>query len=248
MTEEPDRLVLDRPRDLGALISDSLRIFRRHLGTFLLIALAVVVPVHAIVLGVGLDKFSGDYDSALRPAEAVVITLVQFLVVGPLVAVMALHAVREIAEGRKPRAGASIQAGLDAFSIVFWPVLIAILIEAATLITIILPFILIVRWYFVPQLVVLEKKRGPDALRASWELTRGLAWRAAGLILVVRLLFELGGNLISTPVVAIAQSADSEALSLAATTLAEVLVAAPLGIFAALLFYDLTTRQAALRR
>jgi hypothetical protein len=241
----PDRADLNRPRDLSALVSDSFALYRRHFWTFLTIGVAVVVPVHAVVLGVGLGEFTGGYDSTPKPASSIVPAVVQVLVVGPLVAVMALNALMEIAEGRKPRAAQSIQAGLDAFALVFWPVLIAVLCEVGTAITVIGPFVLLVRWYFVPQLVVLEGKRGTDALRASWELTRGFAWRTAGLILAVRLLFELGGALVVTPIAAVAKSVDSEAVSLAATTLAETLVAAPLGIFAALLYFDLKSRHGA---
>jgi hypothetical protein len=239
-------LELNRPRDLNALLTDSFSLYRRHFWTFLAIAFVVVVPVHAIVLGVGLGEFRGGYNSTPAPASSLVPALVQVLLVGPLVAVMALDAVREIAAGRKPSAAHSIQAGLDAFAPVFWPVLIAVLCEVLTAITLVIPLVLLVRWYFVPQLVVLEKRRGTDALRASWELTRGFAWRVAGLVLIVHLLFELGGALIATPIAAIARSADSEALSLLSTTLAETLVAAPLGVFAALLYFDLRSRRDAL--
>lgn len=245
---EPGRFALDRPRDLGALLSDSFALYRRHFWKFLAMAVVVVVPVHAVVLGLGLNQFSGGYDSTPPPQSALVPALVQLLVVSPLVTVMALHAVQEIGAGRKPRAGESIQAGLDAFAVVFWPVLIAVLCEAATIITIIGPLILLVRLYFVPQLVVLEGKRGADALRASWELTRGLAWRVAGLVIVVQLLFQLAGGLISSPLFALAKSLDSEAVSLAGSTLGETLIAAPVAIFSALLFFDLRSRKAALQR
>jgi hypothetical protein len=250
----PDRAALDRPRNLSALLSDSIALYRRHFWTFLAMAFVVVVPVHAVVLGVGLGEFTGGYDSATRiggklpPATAYVPLLVQLLVVGPLLAVMTLHAVQEIAAGRKPRAGESIQAGLDAFTPVFWPVLIAVLCEIGTVITVVLPLVLLVRWYFVPQVVMVEGKRGPDALRASWELTRGFAWRVAGLIFVGQLLFLLAGGLVSTPLAALARSVDSQAVSLAAMTLGETLIAAPLGIFAALLYFDLRSRRAALAR
>jgi hypothetical protein len=248
LTDPEDRpaLALNRPRDLNALLSDSFSLYRRHFWTFVAMAFVVVVPVHAIVLGVGLGQFSGGYDSTDAPASAAIPAVVQILVVGPLVAVMALHAVQAIAAGEKPHAGRSIQAGLDAFGLVFWPVLIALLCELGTLITIIGPLVLLVRWYFVPQAVVLDGARGPAALRASWELTRGFAWRAAGLIVVVRIIYGLAGALIATPVAAVARSADSEAISLAATTLSEVLIEAPLGIFAALLYFDLRSRKAAL--
>jgi hypothetical protein len=173
----------------------------------------------------------------------------QFLVVGPLVAVTVLHAIQEIAAGeRRPGLGRSIQAGLDAFTPVFWPVLIAVLCEIGLAITLIGPLVLLVRLYFVPQLVVVEKKRGMDALRASWELTRGFAWRTAGMLIVGYFAFGFVGALITTPLAALARSVDSEAVSLGAATLGETLVAAPIGIFATLLYFDLRSRKAALAR
>jgi hypothetical protein len=245
---EPNRAALDRPRDLGALLSDSFAIYRAHFWKFLAMAFVVVVPVHAIVLGLGLNQFTGDFDSTPPPESSIVPLLVQLLVVSPLVTVMALHAVQEVAAGRKPRAAESIQAGLDAFTVVFWPVLIAVLLEAATAVTVIGPLILLVRLYFVPQLVVLEGKRGADALRASWELTRGFAWRVAGLVIVALVLFQLVGALIASPLVALARSVDSEAVSLAGSTLGETLIAAPVAIFSALLYFDMRSRKAALER
>jgi hypothetical protein len=208
----------------------------------------VVVPVHAIVLGVGLGQFSGGFDSTPAPASTLVPGLTRLLVVTPLVSVMMLDAVIAIAAGRRPGIATTIQAGLDAFGRVFWPVLIAVLAMAATLFTLVLPLVLLVRWFFVPQVVVLDEKRGMEALRASWELTRGFAWRVAGIVFVVQLIFYLAGALVATPLAALGRSLDSEAVALAATTLTEVLVAPPVGIFAALLYYDLRSRKAALAR
>jgi hypothetical protein len=94
----------------------------------------------------------------------------------------------------------------------------------------------------------MEDKRGTDALRASWELTRGFAWRVAGLVLVGQILFALAGGLVSAPVAALARSLDSEAVQLAANTVGEAVVAAPIGIFATLLYFDLRSRQGALAR
>lgn len=246
--EPGSRLELERPRDLGALLADTLALTRRHLWKFLAIGFAVVVPVNAVVLGIGLGQFSGRYDSTPPPASGLVPALVSLLVVDPLVAAMALHVLQAAAAGRPVRVGAAIQAGLDAFTRVFWPVLIAVLCEAATLITVVVPFVLLVRWFFVPQVVVVDGARGAGALRASWEVTRGFGLRTAGLVLVARLLFLIAGALVATPVAALARSADSEALSLAATSLGYVLVVTPLGVFAGLLFYDLRSRQAALAR
>jgi hypothetical protein len=239
-------LELNRPRDLGALLTDSFSLYRRNFWTLLAVGFVVVVPVHAIVLGVGLGQFSGGFDSTPAPASTLVPGLTRLLVVSPLIAVMMLDALLAIAGGRKPRFAATVQAGLDAFGAVFWPVLIAVLCMAGTLVTIVVPLVLLVRLFFVPQTVVLDRKRGVDALRASWELTRGFAWRTAGIVIVVEVLFYLAGALVATPLAALARSLDSEAVTLAASTLTEVLVAPPVGIFAALLYYDLRSRRAAL--
>lgn len=241
-------LELDRPRDLGALVTDSFSLYRRHFWTLLAVAAVVVVPVHAIVLGVGLGQFSGGFDSTPAPASTLVPGLTRLLVVSPLMAVMMLDALLALAGGRRPGFASTIQAGLDAFGRVFWPVLIAVLCMAATLFTVVFPLVLLVRWFFVPQVVVLEDRRGAEALRASWELTRGFAWRVAGIVFVVQLLFYLAGALVATPLAALGRSLDSEAVSLAATTLTEVLVAPPVGIFAALLYFDLRSRKRALAR
>jgi hypothetical protein len=244
----PPALELDRPRDLGALLTDSFTLYRKHFWMFLAVAFVVVVPVHAIVLGVGLGQFSGGYDSTPAPASTLVPGLTRLLVVSPLLAVMMLDALLALAAGRRPGFAGTIQAGLDAFGRVFWPVLIAVLCMALTLFTLVLPLVLLVRWFFVPQVVVLDGKRGVDALRASWELTRGFAWRVAGIVFVVQLLFYLAGALVATPLAALGRSLNSEAVALGATTLTEVLVAPPVGIFAALLYFDLRSRKAALAR
>jgi hypothetical protein len=240
----PDRFDLHRPRDLNALLSESVRLYRSHFWKFLAIGAVVVVPVYAAVFGIGLGQFKGGYDATTPAAAAPLPALVEALVVAPLVAAMALHAVREIAAGQSPGARRSIQAGLDAFTPVFWAVLLALLGEIAGVILIVLPFVLIFRWYLVPQVVVAESKRGTEALRASWQLTRGFGFRTAGLVIVARVLALLAGAFLATPIAILAKAVDSQALSLAATALAEALVAAPLGIFGALLYFDLRARQA----
>jgi len=243
----PERVELSRPRDLNTLLADSLRLFRSRVWTFLAIAATVVLPVYAIVFGIGLGQFKGGYNAGVPAAAAPVPILVQILVVDPLVAVMALHAVRDMATSTEgPRAGRSIQAGLDVFAAVFLPVLIALVCEVGTLVTIVVPLVLYVRWYFVPQVVLAEGRRGTQALSASWELTRGFGWRTAGLVLVARLLTALAGGLLATPLGILAKAVDSQAVSLAATAFGETLVAAPLGIFSALLYFDLRSRQGAL--
>ena len=92
----PDRFDLHRPRDLNALLSEPFLLYRRHFWTFLAMSLVVVVPVYAAVFGIGLGQFKGGYDASPPSAAAPVPIIVQVLVVDPLVAVMVLHAVRDL--------------------------------------------------------------------------------------------------------------------------------------------------------
>ena len=237
------RVDLDRPREVPALIGDALRIWVRNLRVFLPIAVVVVVPVDAAVLGLGLGEFHGGYTSSPPVSHSLITLAAQLLVSAPLVNVMTLHALMQISHGERPSARRSIVAGLDAFSTVFWPVLVMVAVVAAT-VWILVGIVLFVRWYFIPQVVVVDRRSGLEPLRASWDLTRGYGLRVAGIVLLTNLMFGLVGGAVSGPLLSLAKSADSQALALAWTTLLEVLVAAPAGLVAALMFFDLRARGA----
>ena len=170
------RLELARPRDISALFADALGVYRRNAGTFLALSAAVVVPVHLIVEGVGLEELTAPTTprrSAPRPPCP---RAVSFLVVAPLISAICIHALHASAGGAAP-AGArgDAPAGLDVVrsdlprrgarghrrSRSAWC-------------SSILPGIyLAVRWYFVPQAVVVDGARGTAALEHSGELVRG---------------------------------------------------------------------------
>jgi hypothetical protein len=238
-----NRADLDRPRELPALLSDAVALYLRNLRVFLPIAALVVVPVDAAVLGLGLGQFSGHYDSARLTTVSVVDLVARLLVTGPLVTVMALHALTDLSKEQRPRLGSSIMAGLEAFRTVFWPVLVAFVAEAATLFLLLLGLVLFVRWYFVPQLVVVDRQRGLAPLNASWELTRGFALRTAGTVLVTNFLFQAVAGSLAGPLLSAAKSADSQALVVAYVTLSDLIIAVPIGLVASLLFFDIRARR-----
>ena len=67
-------------------------------------------------------------------------------------------------------------------------ILLAAVGVALGLLLLVIPGIyLAVRWFFVPQAVVVENARGPAALRRSRELTSGTWWRTFGIILLANL-------------------------------------------------------------
>ena len=259
MTEGRSRLVLTRPRVLGELFRDSLRLYFSSFWRFLAIAAVVVIPAELIVSGIGLGQLGAGFDDKQPAAADVVPLLVQALVTTPLVVAMTLHLLLDLGEGRAPKLRRAVQAGLDAFAPIFVPVLIGIVCEAAlTLVvvvplvlvansalvpTLIFPLILAVRWYFVPQVVVAGGSRGLSALRASWELTRGFGWRVFGVVFLAYLAFSTVAALAGAPIFAVARSADSGALLLASRVIGETLAAPAVAILSVLLYFDLSARR-----
>jgi hypothetical protein len=255
----PESVDLTQPRTLGPLLTDALRVYFRHFLTFTVVGFVVVAPAQAIVSGVGLGQFSKGYDSTPPLAASTIPLAVQALVTSPLIAAMCVYLLTDLSESRPVSAWRAIQRGLDAFGPVFVPVLTALAAEALLTIlfvvplalalgfafvpTVILPVILAVRWYFAPQAVVVGGARRLQALRDSWELTRAQGWRVAGIVFLVLVTFQTASGLLSTPLVALARSADSGALLVASDVFGQTLATPAVAVVAAFLFYDLRARR-----
>ena len=233
-------LELARQRDLGALLSDSFGVMRAHPGTLLAISAAIVVPVQLIVSGIGLERLTSGYRGDMSQAEQAIPTILSFFVIAPLIAAAVIHMLRAVSRGERARAPACLQAGLDAFAPLFLAVLIMAAGVAIGLAALILPGVyLLIRWFFVAQCVVIEEKRGFDALARSGQLVRDNWWRAFAIVLVSQLVAAIPAILISVPMEAAAESADREVLGLAGDMLASIVTAPFVAIVATLLFYDL---------
>jgi hypothetical protein len=236
---------LARPRDITALFGESLGVFFRHAPVFFVLSAAVVVPVELAVEGIGMEQLTAAYDDDPALATAVVPTLVSFLVVSPLITAICIHALHAVAEGRKPRAGESFVSGFEEFTPIFFAVLIAAVGIGLGLLLVIPGIYLWVRWFFVPQAVVVEGARGPHALGRSSAVVRGFWWRTFGLIVMVTLAASLVGILLATPFTAIAASTDRAVWSLVGTICAECVTAPFVALFSTLLYYDLRARRGA---
>lgn len=238
------RLDLLRPRDIGGLFRDATGAYFRYFSGFVAIGVAVVVPVELVVSGIGLGQLSGGYPSAGTGAELGVSLAESYLLVGPLVTAMVIHALLAVADGRRPQPGAAITSGLEAFR----PIFLAVLIGAAGVIlgfvVLILPGLwLFVRWYFAPQAVVVDGRRSVGALERSAELVTGSWWRVFGVIIAATIAVGIPGTLIEVPFNLWANSADSSAISLAGQVVASALTAPLESLLLTLLYFDLLARR-----
>jgi hypothetical protein len=237
---------LERPRDISALFGDSLAVLFRHAPVFIALSAAVAVPVHLAVEGFGLEAFSAGYDESIEPAEAAIPTVVSFLVVSPLITAICIHALRSVAAGGRPGARESLVSGFEAFAPLFFAVLLAAVGIAIGLLALVLPGVyLAVRWFFVPQAVVIEGARGPAALTRSGEVVQGLWWRTFVLVIVANLTATIASLLFTAPFAAIAASTDRALWSMVGTICAETITTPFVALFATLLWYDLRARRAA---
>ena len=234
---------LERPRDAGALLRDDFSVYLRHFWTFLAIGAIVVVPSELIVSGVGLDQLSARYDATPSFAEAAIPGAVSYLVVAPLVSAICVFALRSVASGASPRAREAVIKGFEMFTPLFFAVLLAASGIALGLLLIVPGIYLFVRWYFVPQVVVVERQQAAAALRGSSRLVEGAWWRTFGLIVLVNVAALLAALVIGSPFTAAADSTDRAAWSLAGQILAAV-ITQPFGaLFSTLLYFDLRQRR-----
>jgi hypothetical protein len=236
---------LERPRDAGALLRDAFSVYLRHFWTFLAIGAIVVVPSEVIVSGVGLEQLSSGYDPSPSFAEAAVPGIVSYLVVAPLISAICVFALRSVADGHSPRAREALTKGFEMFTPLFFAVLLTAIGIAIGLLVILPGVYLFVRWYFVPQTVVLEDARGPGALRASGRLIEGAWWRTFGLVVLVNVAAILVTVVIGAPFTAAAESADRDIWSLAGQIVAGAVTQPYAALYSILLYFDLRERRRA---
>jgi hypothetical protein len=239
-----NQLQLQQPRDVGGLFGDSLRVFISHAWLFILLSAALVIPVEIIVEGIGLEMLTSSYDESPPLAESIAPSVVGFLVVTPIITAISIYALQSIAEGQRPSAGQVFVAGFEAFTPLFGAVLLAAIGIALGFIALFVPGVfLLIRWYFVPQAVVIEGARGPAALSRSSEIVQGSWWRTLGLVVLANVAVAIPALLLLAPFNAIAASTDQAVWALVGTILATSVTTPFVALYSTFLYYDLLTRR-----
>jgi hypothetical protein len=237
-------LRLRQERDVGALLRDSLAVFARHWLLFSALSAVVVVPAELIVEGIGMNMLTSSYDDSPSLAQAAIPSVVEFLVVTPIIAAICIYALHQIADGHRPSAGQVLVAGFEAFTPLFAAVVLAAVGIALGLLVLIVPGVyLAVRWYFVPQSVVIEAARGTQALSRSGMLVTGFWWRTFGLVLLANDLIAIPAFILLTPFTAVAESADRAVWALVGTAVTTSVTTPFVALYSTLLYYDLLARR-----
>jgi hypothetical protein len=231
---------LSESRSVGRLLLAAFDLYRRYPGLFFALAAGVIVPYELIVLATtGTGLFSR---GSVAVATSLLLTLLDWVLVGPLISALHVHAVAEVGRGREPRIGPVAIQGLRVLPVVAAATIISGLGIALGFVALIVPgIILILRWVVVAQAAAIEHEGWLPALRRSRELSADHYWHifaflvCVGLILVVPVL--LGG--------AVFGHHDTSAASFLVGLALHIFTASFGALATALLFYDLLARRQA---
>jgi len=206
---QPGRAALPRPMGIGEILSTAFQLYQRHWRTLFAIAAVVVVPFtllqyligdqvrtrgEEVANGVVIETAS--WSVGLAGLVAALAGVVMFLVLTGAIT----RAVAAEVAGEDPSVEQSYRFGFHRF----WSVLlVSLLVGLATiggLILFIIPGIYIgVRLAVSIEALVVEGRRGTEAMGRSWELVGGHWWHAFGTLVVAGLLTGVVNALITAP-------------------------------------------------
>jgi hypothetical protein len=238
------RIDLGAKRNLARILDDAFALYRSYARTLLTIAVAVVVPVDLVVFGIGLGQLTSGYDRTPPNGVGLLQIFVSLLITTPLITAMVLRVVLDVAAGQPVSTTRAISSGLELFTPLLVGIGLAVAGIALGFVALVIPGVYVaVLWAFVAQAVVVDGRRGPQALARSAELVRGHWWWVLGVVLVTNLVAGLLGLLISVPARELAKSADSEAIVLVGTMLVQVFTLSLLALTNTLLYFTLRGGQ-----
>src|SRR5919107_3233125 len=206
---QPGRAALPRPMGIGEILSTAFQLYQRHWRTLLAIAAVVVVPFTLLqyllgnwvrdrgeVTSNGLVVDEATWSVGLAGLVAALAGVVMFLVLTGAIT----RAVAAEVAGEDPGVEQSYRFGFHRLGSVL---LVSVLVGLATvagLILLIIPGIYIgVRLAVSIEALVVEGRRGTEAMGRSWELVGGHWWHAFGALVVAGLLTGVVNAVITTP-------------------------------------------------
>jgi hypothetical protein len=232
-------LDLSRPRTLGEILRDTLRIFGAYGSVFLTLAIIIVAPIGLLVDGLW-GRALADGPDADPPRGAVVaMALLAALVLPAIIAAVNVNLVAGLARGEQPSVGEAFRRAWPVLPRLLGVVFLLSLGVALGALLLILPGIwLAVRWYVVAQVAVIEGLGGQAALVRGGHLV-GDRW---GSVFVFVLVTVLGFGVIGAALPAVVGGA-SAPLYVAATIVGQSIALSLTAISATLLYFDLRARR-----
>jgi len=212
--EPPGSPRLLRPRSVGELLSDAFELYRRHWQNLFVIVAVIVIPLSFLQVLVGdfwirqgltEEELRGGVEVTENGAFAgailgsIVVAITTILMWTVLTGAITRAAAGTFL-GRDLEIGESYRYGFARFwSIVLVGLLSGLAIAVGFVLLIVPGFIVLTFLTCAIPALVIEDKRGREALRRSWNLVRGRGWPVFGTIVVATLINGIVNSLLTAP-------------------------------------------------
>jgi hypothetical protein len=228
---------IEREHSVASIIAQALDLYQGFPVLFATLALAVVAPYELAVVAVtGSTSLVG-----AKGGTGLLLSLLDYVLVAPLISALHIHAVALISGGEKPRLGDVALRGLRVLPVVAAAVIASGLGIALGLLALIVPGVLLsLRWAVVAQVAAMDHEGWIPALDGSRALTRGHYLHILGLGVIVAIL--TGGLTLGVRVIPAGPSAGVGSVLLSIAT--HTLTASFSALVFAVLYFDLRARRA----
>ncbi len=239
--EASSTIDLGRERSALEILRAALVVYGRHPILFATLAMGVIAPYELVRLAV---TGVGPLGSGGKASEGtfLLFELIYYVLVGPLISALHVHAVIDMGEGRRPRIGQVALRGLGVLAVVAAAQIVAGILIGLGFIALIVPgVILSLRWSVVAQTAAVDHEGWLPALRRSRMLTAGHYWH------IFRVLFAAGflTFVVAATVGAVAGDGRSaSAVAVAVGIVVYTITASFEALTLAVLYFDLRAREA----
>jgi hypothetical protein len=239
---------LQRQRDLGDILGGAFRLYRSRFSLFAIIAFAVVVPVDVLIYGVAGEWLWTDpgWDDSLPVGAEAASFLAPWLVTTPLITAGHVHAVMDLAAGRRPSPWGALAAAGRRLTPVAAVVTLAALGSTLGLVLLIAPGVYLwARWFLSPQAVVAENLGPVEGLGRSADLVRGRWWRIFGIALVISILAAVLAAVLGMSLQAAGWALENGWLVLVGQVISDAITLSFAALAGTLLYFDARARRSA---
>jgi hypothetical protein len=221
-----------RPRTPGEIWSEAFRIYKENAANLLLIVAVVVVPltlVSAVIVQTGTTIVSLLVGAAIG------------IIIWAVLQAAILRGAAQATIGDTVDIEASYRWGLARFgSVLLVALLVGIVVAVGFLLLIIPGFIFLVFLSVSEPALIVENRRGTEAMSRSWNLVRGHFWHALVVILVAAIITGVIQGILS------AIGGDNWFVAWIFTAIAQIITAPFTALVTVLLYLDLRARSEAL--
>lgn len=244
-----------RPRTLGEILSGAFEIYKDNASKLILIVAVVVVPLSLLgaLLGRALARSKEETVTVLGQTHTVSTRTFAAVVLGSIIAAIIAVIISSVLQAALMRAGAlatigdpvdvesSFRWGLKRFGSV---ILVGLLVGLAVAVGLLLLFVgAIIFGVFlsvsIPALVI-EDRRGTEALKRSWQLVTGHFWHVLGVVVVAAIITGIVSSILG------ALGGDNWFVSWIFSVIAQIITTPFAALVSILLYLDLRARKEAL--